>query len=173
MKPQSPASPETENTIGSKGPSVRPLLLSVLVPIVTLPLTLIATSAVIQSNSCSVTLDFIGGQAMCQTGPLLLALTPGILNLAPALWVMSHHKRTRFAAITASPLGCARLAIPAIALAAGGTTTYVSWGLYPAFPNQGGAVFGVGAISLTSASLWLATLAAMTAFASANRRHVR
>ena len=127
------------------------MLWLVLVPIITVPSTLILTSLILHTNACHVTPDFFGGQASCQVGLVLVALLPGLLNLAPTLWLRSTSSKTRFAAIAATSIGAIRLVVPAAILIAnasadpananygscGGRCAHLWWGFQPAFPNSG------------------------------------
>jgi hypothetical protein len=172
---------DPEQVSRSSGQWGWPLLYIVLVPVVTVPLTLWLTGLMIKTDACVSQAAFIGGEAVCQPGPLLLALAPGLLNLAPILWLWSHDPKTRFAAITATILGGLRLIVPALAVVAtaqsdaclmagqegclvySGITQpgdYIHWGLAPAMPNSE-SLFVLG----LSFSLWLVTLIAIPVIA--------
>jgi hypothetical protein len=115
----------------------QPLWLIVLSPLLTVPLTQSATQSLIQSDSCTIIgLDFIGGSASCETAALAVALAPGLVNLAPFLWLFARDARTRTAALVAGFLGAARFVVPLATLLASGPTSNVSWGFYQAFPND-------------------------------------
>ena len=131
---------------------VQPMLWLVLTPVVTVPATLVLTDLILHTNACQVTPEFfIGGEASCQPGPVLAALLPGLLNLAPILWLRSSESKTRFAAIAATTIGAVRLIVPLAILmtnasvdpphadygTCGGVCTHLSWGFQPAFPNSG------------------------------------
>jgi hypothetical protein len=132
-----------------------PLWLIVLAPLLTVPLTQGATQSLVNTDACAnIQLDFIGGSASCQTTSLVIALAPGLINLAPLLWGLSKDLRTRKVALLAGILGAVRLVMPAAALLASGPTSKISWGFLQAYPNDQGVV---GA----SIFLWLVSLVAL------------
>ena len=89
-----------------------PLLWIVLTPIVTVPLTQFAAAAII--GSCTLQEGFIGATWSCPTGPVLLALSPGLLNLVPVFRLFSRDPTTRGAAVAATILGGLRLLVPVV-----------------------------------------------------------
>jgi hypothetical protein len=87
-----------------------PVLVALLVPIVTLPLTLILVNQIERQGICS---GLSLGETRCPTIPMVLSLTPGILNLVPAFWVLSRNPGIGRLAVLAALLGAARWAAPA------------------------------------------------------------
>jgi hypothetical protein len=119
---------------------IGPLLWIVLTPLLTIPLTLIATgvltpfdggpyssfedvqAAAAADPYCTVSVsgaDILGGlgaQATCQDGLVLLCLSPGLINVLPILWLLSRKPETQLAALLASILGVFRLVVPTVAV---------------------------------------------------------
>ena len=86
-----------------------PFLLVFLLPIVTVPLTLLLflslpTGCVIGDTS---TLELLYAE---------VALLPGVANLLPFLWLMSKAARVRRSAIVAGRIGAARFVVPQVML---------------------------------------------------------
>src|SRR5437762_9562437 len=146
--------PEPEERAPRPFPT-QPLWLVVLAPLLTVPLTQSATQSLVQSDSCTVLdLGFMGGSASCQTGPLAMALAPGLLNLAALLWLFARDARTRRAALVAGVMGSVRLVLPLATLLSSGPTSTVGWGFSQAFPNDISVVF-------VSFFLWVASVVAL------------
>jgi len=173
------------------------MLWIVLAPIVTVPSTWALTTFIIGTNACNPIVEpftFLGPSGYsCQVGPLLTALAPGLLNLAPILWLRSRNPKTRVAAITATTLGVVRLAFPALAMVViagdhsvsasslgalpcnGGCTYVLSSWLLPAFPNSGTYLIGDQWVALVanfdvlaiSVLMWLLTFVVLIAMARA------
>src|SRR5947209_18992928 len=73
------------------GSAYKPLLRILFMPIITVPATLWLTPPGSPLGVCrNVERDLIGGSAFCPTGSLLLALSPGLLDLVPILWLSSR-----------------------------------------------------------------------------------
>lgn len=152
----------------------------VLIPVVTIPLTQAITATFVKSSECNYQVDFLGGEASCPDGPVLLALMPGLLNLAPILWLLINDVEVRRNAVIAGGLGAARFAVPMLGVILSGPGsgcpydviacanpsghTVLTWGFVNAFPNS----YSVG-VSILSAGLWLATLILWIALAIAAR----
>ena len=137
-------------------------------PVVTIPLTQVAFRWVLGSEACvaEVTYAYFGGPMfICQDGPVILALAPGVLNLVPILWLRSHSPKTRVAAATATVLGALRLLVPAVAVVSSWPTNeYATGFLLPAdFPNENSPVVEV--VAGAGISLWLMGLIAMAVLA--------
>ena len=127
---------------------IGPLAWIILTPLVTLPATLIATvvltpfdgrsyptyqavqAAAESDHLCKVTLgdiSFFGGvdaSAACPDGYVLAALSPGLLNLTPVLWLLFGRPSVRRTAIIATVLGAARFLIPVVAVFVAVPTDY-------------------------------------------------
>jgi hypothetical protein len=177
------------------------MLWIILAPIVTVPSTWALTTVVIGTNACNPIVEpftLFGGPSgySCEVGPLLTALAPGLLNLAPILWLRSRNLKTRVAAITATILGAVRLAFPAVAMVViasdhsvnasslgalpcnGGCTYVLSSWLLPAFPNSGTFVIGDQWVALVanfdllaiSVLMWVLTFVVLIAMSRAMRR---
>jgi len=122
-----------------RGFPIGPLLWIVLTPIVTIPLTMLATGSLLPSSGpyntyddvlaaaaadhiCQVTISGsnifgqVGAQATCSDWLVMAALAPGLLNLLPVVWLMSRKPETQVAAALASILGAARFIIPMAAV---------------------------------------------------------
>jgi hypothetical protein len=122
-----------------RGFPIGPLLWIVLTPILTIPITLIATGALLPSSGPYATYDdvlaaaaadhycsvIIGGsnifggvsaQANCPDRLVVAALSPGLLNLLPFLWLLSRKPETQLSAVLASVLGTLRVAVPMVAV---------------------------------------------------------
>lgn len=109
----------------------------------------------------------MGGDYWCQPLPIALALTPGILNLVPIGWLLSHDPKTRVAALVAMVLGALRLIVPLIALLVGLRATPFAPGprvgvgvsmINPSYPND----LGVVGLSIL---LWVMTFVAIVVIA--------
>src|SRR5947209_7626701 len=61
-------------------------------------------------------LGIVAANAVCPDGYVLAALSPGLLNLVPLLWLLSRRVEIRRAAIIASILGGLRFVIPSLAV---------------------------------------------------------
>jgi len=70
----------------------------------------------------------------CPAEDVLATLAPGLLNLAPLLWVWWPNRRTRFAVLAATGLGAARVLVPGLIYLALGTVTF-STHFFPG-PNE-------------------------------------
>ena len=137
------------------GSAYKPLLWILFLPIITVPATLWLTPPGGPLGVCrNVERDFIGGSAFCPTGSLLLALSPGLLNLVPILWLSSRNQETRRAALAATILGGLRLVVPAVAVLASSTDGYnrIIWG-FTAGPNSDSPD-----VSMIGVFLWVVTL---------------
>ena len=182
-EPLSPSIPLLE-----RGTWLRPMLWILAAPLATLPLTAVLMNSILGTSACDQ--SQVGGSS-CQTGPVLIALAPGLVNLVPVIWLWSQNARMRLAAITATILGALRFAFPAVALVAtagnsgfgaatscsGGCSYIVGGWFVPNFPGNGTyqvgpegdyivANFDIVAISLL---LWLLTLIVMFALVRAMR----
>jgi len=168
---------------------IGPLAWLILTPLITVPATLIGTSiltpfdngaryatledvqaAADADHLCKVTVgaaDIFGGvdaSAACPDGYIVAALSPGLINLAPLLWLLFGRVSVRRTAVVASVFGAARLLIPMIAVATAVPTehadtitrghTLITPGFPWAFPNSWNDA------PLFSFLLWIATVAA-------------
>lgn len=169
---------------------IGPLAWLVLTPLVTVPATSIVTgmltpafggryetlealqAAAAANPYCAVQISFGSGailglvdaHAVCADGYVVAALSPGLLNLVPLLWLLSKASNVRRAAIVASVLGGLRLFLPVIAVLAmtppsdygtvGRGFTVIAVGWPSSYPNDWNA------IPLVSAALWVATVVA-------------
>lgn len=167
---------------------IGPLAWILLTPLATIPATAIVTAALTPSFNgryatldaleaaaaanpyCSVQISFgaaailgeIGAHAVCADGYVLAALSPGLVNLLPALWLLSRWRLTQRAAILALVLGGLRFLVPAVAalalsppadygsVAHGFTVITPGWPW--SYPNSWNP------IPLVSAALWVATV---------------
>jgi hypothetical protein len=121
-------------------------------------------------------LGVVDAAAVCPDGYVLAALSPGLLNLVPLLWLLSNRLQTRRAAIIASALGCLRFLIPTLGIlvvtpgsdygsVAHGFTVLTPATPWP-FPNSWNL------IPIVSAVLWVATLAAYLVNRSISRKSI-
>src|SRR5439155_16021012 len=117
--------------------------------------------------------SLFGGVIMCPPLPAGLMLLPGLINLAPAWWLLSRDDQTRLAASVATVLGGLRFGVPLLVMlsaaahveghrsfevvAAGGALT-------PSFPNT-------WAVTRLSTVLWIITLVAQALVGWAGSRH--
>lgn len=119
-------------------------------------------------------LGVVNAEAVCPDGYVLAALSPGLLNLVPILWLLSKSLQTRRVAIIASALGGVRVLVPVVGVLAvvpssdSGTVAHGFTVLTPgtpwSFPNSWNA------IPVISAVLWAATLVAYLVIRSISRR---
>ncbi len=86
-----------------------PFLLVYLLPIATVPLTLLLFSSLPQG--C-----VIGDMPAWELRFAQMALLPGVANLLPFLWFMSKAARVRRSAIVAGLIGAARFVVPQMML---------------------------------------------------------
>ena len=84
-----------------------PLLLVVLSPLVTLPITGIVISFLPECGN---------DVPWWQVGHLRLALLPGVVDLVPFVWLLSGKSRVKHAAAMAGAIGVARVALPQLTL---------------------------------------------------------
>src|SRR5579871_6060099 len=61
-----------------------------------------------------------GPEIRCTRGAALLTLAPGVLNLVPALWLLSRRRRVRLAGLGATVLGALRMIVPGALILASG-----------------------------------------------------
>lgn len=150
------------------GSWILPLLWILVVPVLTVPLTHLAWIDLVGSGACA-RLGSTGRSIASQTlwgCPLdrgLVALGPGILNLVPALWLVSYRPRVRAAAITASVLGAIRLIVPAANYAA--VTLHGAANITQGFTGTFPLGAAGGAVSGASLLLWLLSALAVPVFA--------
>ncbi len=85
-----------------------PLLLVILSPFVTLPITGIVISFLPECGN-----DW----PLWQVRHLRLALLPGVVDLVPFVWLLSAKSRVKHAAAIAGVIGVARVALPQLTLA--------------------------------------------------------
>ncbi len=163
----------SQNVVGDSSPGgisthssrwYLPFLWIVFIPLVTVPSTAAITDRIAYGlpGACQLTPGFFGATAECPQATILLMLTPGLLNLVPALWLRSHHSKMRLAASWASTLGAVRLIVPAAAVLTSASGASISqsvgpFGGWTGFPNAG---YGPAFTSI-SLMLWLATLPAL------------
>ena len=86
-----------------------PFLLVYLLPIATVPITLLLLSSLPQG--C-----VIGDDPAWELRYAQVALLPGVANLLPFLWLMSMTARVRRSAMVAGLIGAARFVIPQVML---------------------------------------------------------
>ena len=170
----------------------RPFIWIILTPIVTVPVSAIIFSALIRQpeeagfppNNPQSQIDlFQGGSCdsflsspcyeYAETGPALLAFAwPGLLNLAPVVWVLSKNTKAKAAGLVALLLGALRFAIPLLVLMFGYKTvtnpegtSYFRWDtldfILPSEPTF--------AIWLLGALAWFGSLLVWAAFAVISR----
>jgi hypothetical protein len=96
----------------------------------------------------------MGAYATCSPGPLLLLLSPGLLNLVPLWWLRSSHPKLRSAALWATVLGALRLIVPAAAvIASPDDNPVLSQGFFP-------SEFTLAIVAI-SIALWVLTFPVM------------
>ena len=143
-----------------------PLLWIALTPIITVPLTIFLAGQIGRwASACQVSPGFFGATANCSAGPVLLMLTPGLINIAPIWWFRRNDRKTRSAAGWASALGTLRLAVPAIAVLATPDGESMGGGFLNGYPN---AYWGLWLV-VTSLVLWLMTFPVMWLVARTGR----
>src|SRR5260370_2995068 len=92
---------------------MQPMLLLTVLPVITVPLTLVLTEEILSTGACHYAApSLMPGGASCQVDAILGALTPGLLNLVPALWLFASNLKTRLSAILATIPRMVRLAAP-------------------------------------------------------------
>lgn len=193
--------PEPQEPMNAVGRfPIGPLAWILLTPIATIPATAILTGVLTPAFSgsyatldalqaaaaanpyCTVHISFgamailgvVTAEATCPDAYVLAALSPGLLNLVPLLWLLSNRLQTRRAAIIASALGSLRFLIPALGVLAVvppseyGTVahgfTVITPGSPWSFPNSWNP------IPVVSAALWAATFVAYLVNRSISRR---
>lgn len=193
--------PEPQEPMNAAGRfPIGPLAWILLTPIATIPATAILTGVLTPAFSgsyatldalqaaaaanpyCTVHISFgamailgvVTAEATCPDAYVLAALSPGLLNLVPLLWLLSNRLQTRRAAIIASALGSLRFLIPALGVLAVvppseyGTVahgfTVITPGSPWSFPNSWNP------IPVVSAALWAATFVAYLVNRSISRR---
>lgn len=162
-----------------------PLVWIGLTPIVTVPLTLQLTSVVFGTGACTY-VDHSGwfvpaGDIDCASWAVMLALTPGLLNLVALFSLRSKTRRVRIAGAVASGLAVARLLVPLIGvLTASGQAgrltlslgrshfSYDYFAMTPPYPGEGSPIGG--GLLLASFCLWICTWIALVRFRVAFRR---
>jgi hypothetical protein len=126
-----------------------PLLWLLLVPLITVPLTLRLLGGL---EGCTALLHTPPPGYRCSTQAALLSLAPGLLNLLPALWLRSRDPSVRSAALLATALGAIRLAAPALMYLAQGTEVRIVNGIVW-LPNPNSTLVSLG--------LWIVSLCAV------------
>lgn len=120
-----------------------PFIWLVLIPLLTVPLTIMLAGQVLQSSQCTIT--FVGSfeepeRALCTDRPVLMSLLPGLLNLGPIVWlVLPGDDIMRRNAIVAGSLGAVRLLVPMLGVLTTGPSpgrTVLVSGLVFVYPNS-------------------------------------
>ncbi len=138
-----------------------PLVWLALIPMATLPLTVIVLQIAAGPPNCELTPGFFGASADCPVGAIVPVLVlPGLLNLQPLLRLTAADPRARLAGIVGSALGIAQLGIPVLGLLSEGPRIEVDSGfLLPPYPPLPLPILGIGII------LWLSSMLAMLVIA--------
>lgn len=120
-----------------------PFVWLVLIPVLTVPLTVVLAGQILQSSQCTIT--FVGSfaepeRALCPDRPVLMSLLPGLLDLGPFAWlVLPGDDIMRRNAVVAGSLGALRLLVPVLGILltgpSPGRTVLVS-GLVFVYPNS-------------------------------------
>jgi hypothetical protein len=97
-----------------------PFLWILLIPFVTVPLSYSAWAELLSNQAC-VELSPAANRLTvsdwsCTPQQVLLVHAPGLLNLVPGLWLFSHQRRVRLAALLATGLGAIRWIAPVVLL---------------------------------------------------------
>jgi hypothetical protein len=131
---------------------VWPVLWLLLVPLITVPLTLRLLG---ELEGCTALLQTPPPGYRCSAPAALLSLAPGLLNLLPALWLRSHDRRVRSAALLATALGVIRLVVPAVMYLAQGANVWIVYGI-TWLPNPNSTLVSLG--------LWIVSLCVAAGF---------
>lgn len=149
----------------------RPLVWIAWTPLATVILTLLITDRITHTDMCvSRGGNWFVADYWCPPVPIALALSPGVLNLIPILWLRSADPKTRLAAVVGLILGALRLVLPVIGVFAGAANTDFAPGpqveVGPGFPNGSLNPWFPFVVSLP---LWLATFVAIAVI---GKRHL-
>jgi hypothetical protein len=151
----------------------RPLLIIVLSPLVTVPLTFVLPYVLLGVGGCEPS-GWLGGVAWCSPVPAELMLAPGITNLAAAFWLLSRDAQTRLAAGVATMLGGLRFGVPLLAML--GTAAHIEG--HPGLQLDAGTYLIAGfpndetrAVTSLSVGLWVMSLLSLAIVSSAGGRN--
>ncbi len=96
------------------------------IPIITVPLTLVSMSSLSTSGVCERVFvpregysGLFASDYSCPRVQSLLTHAPGLLNLVPAIWLTASTSRVRLIAALATGIGATRLAAPAVSIQEG------------------------------------------------------
>ena len=159
-----------------------PLLWILLAPVITVPLSHALVLFMTGPNVCrDYSQGWLGGEASCPDWRVLIALSPGLLNLVPFIWLRSDNPDTRRAAILAAIQGSLRLIVPVMGVLTSGPGVGCPNDTIACYNPRGDTVMQSGLVGLypnsyasivleTSVCLWLLTLVTFVVSLRSTRR---